>query len=103
MALHLIAHTLHTGLRVGDVAYRLDTEELAVMLAATDVESGERVAIRLVDEVDTALAESYGLDQPLRLRPVVVPVQGSPDEVLAEGARALAAQRVQARWEHTTF
>ncbi|MBK7624341.1 MAG: diguanylate cyclase [Kineosporiaceae bacterium] len=102
-ALHLIAHTLHTGLRVGDVAYRLDTEELAVMLAATDVESGERVAIRLVDEVDTALAESYGLDQPLRLRPVVVPVQGSPDEVLAEGARALAAQRVQARWEHTTF
>lgn len=102
-ALHLIAHTLHTGLRVGDVAYRVDTEELAVLLAATDVESGQRVAIRLVDEVDTALVESYGLSQPLRLRPTVVPVQGGPDEVLAEGARALAAQRVQARWEHTSY
>ncbi|MBL8932770.1 MAG: diguanylate cyclase [Kineosporiaceae bacterium] len=93
VALHLIADAILRSLRVGDVAYRLAGEQLAVLLAATDVAAGRQVAERLVDQADTALVESYGLACPLRVRAAVVGVSGTEDSVLAEGSAALAAQR----------
>jgi diguanylate cyclase (GGDEF)-like protein len=98
-ALQLIAHTVASTLRVGDVPYRLGEDELAVMLAATDTEDAEMVAARLADEADTACAETFQLARPLRIRTAVVAVVGTAEDVVVEANRALAAQRVQARWE----
>jgi diguanylate cyclase (GGDEF)-like protein len=98
-ALQLIAHTVASTLRVGDVPYRLGEDELAVMLAATDTEDAELVAARLADEADTASAETFQLARPLRIRTAVVAVVGTAEDVVVEANRALAAQRVQARWE----
>ncbi len=99
-ALQLISTTVASGLRVGDVPYRLGEDELAVLLAATDTEDAEAVAARLADEADTASAESFQrLARPLRMRTAVVAVVGTAEDVVAAANRALAAQRVQARWE----
>jgi len=98
-ALGLVADTVASALRVGDVPYRLGTDELAILLAATEIEAGEQVATRLADEVGTACAESLQLTRPLRLRTAVVSVVGSAEDVVSQANQALASARIQARWE----
>jgi GGDEF domain-containing protein len=98
-AFRLIASAIFSVLRVGDVPYRLSEHELAVLLAATDVEDAEHVATRLADEAYVACQQAFRVAHPLRLRTAVVPVVGLAEDVLAGATRALAAQRVAARWQ----
>ncbi|HEY6797625.1 MAG TPA: diguanylate cyclase [Kineosporiaceae bacterium] len=86
-----IAARVGSELRMGDLMYRTNADELAVLLPATDATGGAAVARRL-DE--TVIEEAFGLS----LRSVMVPVEESPEAVLLRVMRALAAARVSERW-----
>ena len=98
VALELIASSVASSLRVGDVAYRFGTDELAVLLPSTAAEDAELVAERLTAAADTLVAQRLDHPRPLRLRAAVVPVEGVAEEVMAEASRALATERVKDRW-----
>jgi GGDEF domain-containing protein len=86
-----IAARVGSQLRLGDLLYRTNADELAVLLPATDATAGAAVARRL----DATVAdETVGLS----LRSVTVPVEGSPEAVMLRVMRTLAAARVSERW-----
>jgi GGDEF domain-containing protein len=98
-ALVVVAATIAAQLRVGDVAYRLRDHEIAVLLPATELSDADVVAGRLTYAAESAVADQFVLDYPLRLRAAAVAVVGTAEEILAEATRAIGAAGVRQRWE----
>jgi diguanylate cyclase (GGDEF)-like protein len=100
-ALALIAATIEAELRVGDLAYRFSADEIAVIMPGTEVKAatviGERVSAAAVQALSHRVPSPSS--PPLRLRVVVLPVEGTADDVILRAIRAMGAARVKERWQ----
>jgi diguanylate cyclase (GGDEF)-like protein len=97
-----LAVTLRQVLRVGDLAYRIGPDELALLLPATDVATLPPLRVRVeagVTEVLEALSFP-GERRPLALRTAAVPTHGLvPGRSVVDAAlKALELDRQKARW-----
>jgi diguanylate cyclase (GGDEF)-like protein len=92
-ALRLIAMTLNSQLRVGDIAYRHGEDDVAVLLPATELDDAEIVAGRLAGAAEQILAERFKLPRPLRLRTAAVPVEEDAAKTLEQAIIMLGAER----------
>ncbi len=92
-ALRLIATTLNSQLRVGDIAYRHGEDDVAVLLPATELDDAEIVAGRLAGAAEQILAERFQLPRPLRLRTAAVPVEEDAAKTLEQAIILLGAER----------
>jgi len=79
-----VAVAVAAGLWIGDLLYRIAPDEFAVLLPATDVAGAAAVSRRL---------EARSVGDGVSLRAVAVPVEESPDAVLARLARELGEAR----------
>ncbi len=92
-ALRLIATTLNSQLRVGDIAYRHGEDDVAVLLPATELDDAEIVAGRLAGAAEQILAERFTLPRPLRLRTAAVPVEEDAAKTIEQAIIMLGAER----------
>ena len=92
-ALRLIATTLNSQLRVGDIAYRHGEDDVAVLLPATELDDAEIVAGRLAGAAEQILAERFKLPRPLRLRTAAVPVEEDAAKTIEQAIIMLGAER----------
>jgi diguanylate cyclase (GGDEF)-like protein len=95
VALAELAAKVRVAVRFGDAVYRSGSDELAVLLPATDESGAAAVGQRL-----TALAAgSFESTHPgLSLRTAAVEIDGSAKDVLLRAAADLGAARVAERW-----
>jgi GGDEF domain-containing protein len=89
-------------LRVGDVAYRVGDDELAVLLPATDASTVPTIQARLADAAADAFARLAfpGQASALALRTAAVPLDSVSDaaRVVQAVGRALELDQENTRW-----
>ena len=95
VALAELAARVSVAVRIGDVVYRYGTDELAILLPATD-ESGAGALARRLSRLSAASFESAHTG--LSLRTVLLAVEGTTPELMTRVTNDLAAARVAERW-----